>query len=138
MQYLKEQLPNIVLSVNSVASIMSMESLPDLVKDLISKRLVEPIHMMFGICHHPIEYEITVFTQETKELIKKKFDELCIWIIKNAENPKECSNYLNKCRGIVKHMLSKDDSHLLPTTIEKLTILDKVRDVDYRKVIKNL
>jgi hypothetical protein len=94
--------------------------------------------MMFGICHHPIEYEITVFTQETKELIKKKFDELCIWIIKNAENPKECSNYLNKCRGIVKHMLSKDDSHLLPTTIEKLTILDKVRDVDYRKVIKNL
>ena len=138
MRYLKEKLPNIVISVNSVASVLSMESLPDLVKDLISKRLVDPIHMMFGICHYPVEQEITVFTPETKELIKKKFDELYIWILKNAEKPKECVHYLNKCRGIVKHMLAKDDSHLLPKTIEKLTILDKVRDVDYRKVIKNL
>ena len=96
------------------------------------------MHMMFSICHYPVEQEITVFTPETKELIKKKFDELYLWILKNAEKPKECLHYINKCRGIVKHMLAKDDSHLLPKTIEKLTILDKVRDVDYRKVIKNL
>jgi hypothetical protein len=115
-----------------------MESLPDLVKDLISKKLAYPVNMMFGICHHPVEYEITVFTPDTKNLIKKKFDELYIWILKNTEKPNECLHYINKCKGIVKHMLEKDDSHLLPTTIEKLTILDKVRDVDYRKVIKNL
>lgn len=136
IRYIKEQLPNTRISVNSVASVLSMESIPDLVKDLMTKDLVSPINMMFGICHHPVEYEITVFTKETKNLIKKKYDEFYIWLAKNSKNLN--INYINKCKGIVQHMMSKDDSHLLPTTIEKLTSLDQFRGVDYRKVIKNL
>lgn len=136
IRYIKEQLPNTIISVNSVASVLSMESIPDLVKDLMTKDLVSPINMMFGICHHPVEYEITVFTKETKNLIKKKYDEFYIWLAKNSKNFD--INYINKCKGIVQHMMSKDDSHLLPITIEKLTSLDQFRGVDYRKVIKNL
>lgn len=136
IRYIKEQLPNTRISVNSVASVLSMESIPDLVKDLMTKDLVSPINMMFGICHHPVEYEITVFTKETKNLIKKKYDEFYIWLAKNSKNLN--INYINKCKGIVQHMMSKDDSHLLPITIEKLTSLDQFRGVDYRKVIKNL
>jgi sulfatase maturation enzyme AslB (radical SAM superfamily) len=136
IRYIKEKLPNTRISINSVASILSLESVPDLGKDLLSRDLVSTTNMMFGICHHPVEYEITAFTPETKALIKRKFEDYYIWIVKNV--PKFDINYINKCKGIIKHMMSKDDSHLLPTTIEKLTILDNARGVDYRKVIKNL
>lgn len=136
IRYIKEKLPDTRISINSVASVLSLESVPDLGRDLLSRDLVSTVNMMFGICHHPVEYEITVFTPETKEIIKQKFEEYFKWMTKNVS--KLDPNYINKCIGIIKHMMSKDDSHLLPTTIEKLTILDNVRGVDYRKVIKNL
>lgn len=137
IRFIKEKLPNAVVSVNTVASILSMESIPELGKDLITKNLVSPEHMMFGICHYPSELEITVFTQETKNLIQKKFNEYYIWLFQNYKGA-GLVPYVNKCKGIVNHMMAKDDSHLLKVTTEKLTSLDVQREVDYRKVIKNL
>jgi radical SAM protein with 4Fe4S-binding SPASM domain len=135
---IKEHNPHVKFSINAVASIMSMRSIPDLFKDLITREICIPRSACFSICHHPDELDPTVLPLESKQEIAKQYDEHIEWLIKNCKDQHKLylPNIIQNTKGLIEYMMSADNSHRLPQAIEKLGILDKARNTNYKEVIK--
>ncbi len=136
---IRNDAPHVKFNINTVASMMSMHSLPELGKDILNRGICRPDEIVFSICHHPDELDPTVLTNEAKEEVSKLFMEYIDWI-KSTYNKLPESKYgevlINKCLGLLAHMNSSDNSHLISVAIEKLKEQDNFRNTDYRKVLK--
>jgi sulfatase maturation enzyme AslB (radical SAM superfamily) len=135
---IKERNPHVRFTINSVASIMSMRSIPELFKDLITRNICVPRNVWFSICHHPDEYDPTVLPIESKNEIKKQYDEYISWLIKNYSDPdkSQLPFIIKNIKGLIEYMMSADNSSQLAYAIEKLEFLDKARNTNFREVIK--
>ena len=140
IETIKEHVPQATITINTVASNMSMFSIPELCKDLIQRNIMD--NMMFSICHAPTKFDPTVLTDESKQAITQDFIELVKWL----DNEKNIANDFNKqrfletfidrCEGLVSYMNSKDNSSLLDTAKETLAMQDKFRNTDYTKILR--
>lgn len=135
---IKERNPHVRFTINAVASIMSMRSIPDLFKDLITRDICVPRNSWFSICHHPDELDPTVLPLESKKEIAKQYEEYIQWLIQNyKDNDKsQLPSLVKNTRGLVEYMMATDNSHRLNQAIEKLETLDKARNTNYKDVIK--
>ena len=135
---IKEHNPHVIFNINSVASIMSMRSIPDLFKDLIARNICLPRKVNFSICHHPDEFDPTVLPIESKNEIKKQYDEYISWLIRNYSDPdkSQLPFIIKNIKGLIEYMMSADNSSQLAYAIEKLEFLDKARNTNFREVIK--
>jgi len=135
---IKERNPHVRFTINSVASIMSMRSIPDLFKDLITRNVCMPRNSWFSICHHPDEFDPTVLPIESKNEIKAQYEEYISWLIKNYSDPdkSQLPFIIKNIRGLIEYMMSTDNSSQLAYAIEKLEFLDKARNTNFREVIK--
>jgi sulfatase maturation enzyme AslB (radical SAM superfamily) len=132
---IKENVPHARIVINTVASNMSMHSLPELGKDLIGQGFVDD--MMFSICHFPKIYDPTVLTNETKQEITKIFEDYVIWLKSQTNaNNSFIYGFIDKCIGLVDYMNSEDNSALLSDTKNTLSIQDKFRNTDHTKALK--
>lgn len=139
IETIKKEVPHVTFNINTVASIMSMHSLPELGKDILRRKICAPQEIMFSICHYPEELDPTALTKESKEEVKMLFDEYILWISEHFAEPqytKQKTRLMNKCIGLMNHMMSCDKSDLLPIAIERLTEQDNFRKTDYKKVLK--
>jgi metal-dependent amidase/aminoacylase/carboxypeptidase family protein len=132
--------PQATITINTVASNMSMFSIPKLSKDLIQRNIMND--MMFSICHAPAKFDPTVLTTENKQQITKDFDELLTWLNneKNIANDPQRKSFLltfiDRCEGLVSYMNSTDNSDLLDTAKQALAMQDKFRNTDYTKILR--
>lgn len=132
---IKEQNPHVKFNINAVASIMSMRSIPDLFKDLVSRDICIPAMAGFSICHHPEEFDPTVLPIDSKKEIAELFEEYIQWLSDKNKYP-NLPIIAKRIRGLVEYMMSSDNSHRMNYAIEKLEMLDKARNTDFRKIIK--
>jgi sulfatase maturation enzyme AslB (radical SAM superfamily) len=128
---IKERNPHVRFTINSVASIMSMRSIPDLFKDLITRNVCIPRNSWFSICHHPDEFDPTVLPIESKNEIKAQYEEYIAWLTTNYTDPDKSHLpfIIKNIRGLIEYMMSTDNSGQLSYAIEKLEFLDKAREV---------
>jgi organic radical activating enzyme len=132
---IKENVPHARIVINTVASNMSMHSLPELGKNLIQHNIIDD--MMFSICHFPKIYDPTVLTSESKQDITKLFDDYVFWLkSQTTANNSFIHGFVDKCIGLVDYMNSEDNSALLSDTKNTLSIQDKFRNTDHTKVLK--
>ena len=135
---IKERNPHVRFTINAVASIMSMRSIPDLFRDLITRDICIPRNSWFSICHHPDELDPTVLPLESKKEIAEQYEEYIQWLIQNyKDNDKsQLASLVKNTRGLIEYMMATDNSQRLPQAIEKLETLDKARNTNYKDVIK--
>ena len=129
---IKENVPHARIVINTVASNMSIHSLPSLGKDLIGQGFVDD--MMFSICHFPKIYDPTVLTTETKQELTKIFEEYVDWL--NGQSHSFIPEFIDKCIGLIEYMNSEDNSDKLDETKKALSSQDKFRNTDYSMVLK--
>lgn len=136
IRIIKENVPHARIMINTVASNMSMFSLPDLGRDLIKQDLVDDI--MFSICHFPKAYDPTVLSNDTKREITLKFQEYVRWLkdYSDGEHNRFIPNLIDKCVGLVDYMNSEDNSDKLIDTKKALASQDKFRNTDYTAILK--
>ena len=131
---IKEQNPHVKFIINAVASIMSMRSIPDLFKDLVSRGICSPAKTGFSICHDPEEFDPTVLSIESKKEIAELFEEYIQWF--SDKNKYSTFPIIAKSiRGLIEYMMSADNSHRMIYAIQRLEMLDKARNTDFREVI---
>ena len=140
IETVKLHVPQATITINTVASNMSMFSIPKLSKDLIQRNIMND--MMFSICHAPAKFDPTVLTTENKQQITKDFDELLTWLNneKNIANDPQRKSFLltfiDRCEGLVSYMNSTDNSDLLDTAKQALAMQDKFRNTDHTKILR--
>lgn len=129
----KQQTPHILISINSVASLLSMQSLPKLGKDLITKNLCKPNDMMFGIAHYPAEFDPTVIPKTFKDKICVEWETYIDWL----KTIPDSFEYIEKCRGVLNYTIAEDNSDKFDTALERLGELDNLRKTSYKEIFKD-
>lgn len=139
IETIKREAPHVKININTVASVMSMHSLPELGKDIMRRNICTPDEIVFSICHRPEEFDPTVLPNESKEEVKKLFDEYIQWLTNYFSHPSQYESrdaLINKCVGLINHMMSADNTHLLPMARTSLKAQDEFRKTDYQKILK--
>lgn len=140
IEIIRENVPQAVIIVNTVASNMSMFSLPALGRDLIERNAADNI--MFSICHAPAKFDPTVLTLEAKREITKDFEDHIDWLNTRLEQRQPLhtqrflSTYLDLCKGLVDYMNSQDNSDKLVEAKRALAAQDVYRNTDFTGVLK--
>ena len=107
---------NIVINVGQVVSIFTVYYLPEFLIWCLKSKLPIP---HFTILKDPLHYSITTFPRPVKEAIAAKLS-----------NP--------KFEGIVKHMMSADNSKEFETTMKYVTLLDRQRNQSFAETFPEL
>lgn len=131
---IKREAPHVTFNINSVASIMSIHSLPELGRDILQRGICGPEEMVFSICHHPEIFDPVVLPAKNKEEVLKLFDEYKNWIKDNFGHTIRHDFLIKKCIGLMDHMMSCDNSGLLPEALIQLGNQDRFRKTDYRTI----
>lgn len=134
IQKIKNEAPHVKFTVNSVASIMSMHSLPDVWKDILLKKICGPEDILFSICYYPVEFNPTVLTIESKKEVQELFNKFIKWLHQHYST-KNAMPLIKKCLGLIEYMLSKDNSHLIIESKQTLSVQDNFRKTDFSKIL---
>ena len=134
---------NIHISIATAVQIFNIKHLPDFIKWKVTsnfkKMNIGTIggHIMGGglinahLVHIPTFLNITMLPKEDKQDVHRRFEELKQWLWNNytqdddfwKHNPKGW----NQWQGLLNHMDSRDNSHLLPGFKEYVNKLDNIR-----------
>ncbi len=145
---------NIHVSIATAIQIFNIKHIPDFLKWKVQsnfkKMNVGLIHgqVMGGglvnahLVHIPTFLNITILPEADKQEIRERFAELKLWLWDHytkdddfwLHNPKGWRQW----EGLLKHMDSKDNSHLLPGFKEYVNKLDSIRHLDAAKIFPEL
>ena len=145
---------NIHISMATAVQIFNIKHMPDFIKWKINSNfkkmnvgLVGGVQMGGGLVnmhlvHIPTFLNITILPEYDKQEVRERFAELKTWLWENytqdddfwIHNPSGWS----KWEGLLTHMDSKDNSHLLPGFKEYVNKLDTIRGLDASKIFPEL
>jgi len=145
---------NIHVSIATAVQIFNIKHMPDFIKWKVNSNfkkmnvgLIDGNIMGGGLVnahlvHIPTFLNITILPEADKQDIRKRFAELKEWLWNNftqddefwIHNPKGWRQW----EGLLKHMDSKDNSHLLPGFKEYVNKLDAIRGLDASKIFPEL
>ena len=145
---------NIHISMATAVQIFNIKHMPDFIKWKIKSNfkkmnigLVGGVQMGGGLVnihlvHIPTFLNITILPEKDKQEIREKFAELKQWLWDNftqddefwKHNPKGWRQW----EGLLKHMDSRDNSHLLSGFKEYVNKLDAIRGLDAATVFPEL
>lgn len=131
---LKKECPHVNISVNSVVSFLSIESIMELQRmwhknNILSIENFE-ISLMLENSGH---YEIQSLPQHHKTRITKKIDNHCDWLL-SQNNKKLFDDWV----AIKTYMNSSDKTYLLHETKKDCELRDKARGVDFYEIFPEL
>jgi hypothetical protein len=154
LQLLDNTPDNIQVSIATAIQIFNIKHMPDFLKWKIEKNFkkinIDKVygHIVGGglinihLVHIPTFLNITILPKEDKEEITEKFNNLKIWLYKNYTTTEDFWKInptgWKKWEGILSHMNSQDNSHLLSGFKEYVTKLDKIRNLNSKKVFPEL
>ena len=145
---------NIHISIATAVQIFNIKTIPDFIKWKVTSNfkkvnvgLIDG-NMMGGglvnahLVHIPTFLNITILPEADKQEVRERFAELKQWLWDNytqddefwIHNPKGWRQW----EGLLKHMDSKDNSHLLSGFKEYVNKLDAIRKLDAAKVFPEL
>jgi sulfatase maturation enzyme AslB (radical SAM superfamily) len=127
----KQQTPHVKIKINSVASVMSMLSLPDLGQNLLSTHICSAKDIMYSIAHQPENMDPTVLPLDKKNQIVERWESYILWLTENNHD----YDYIDRCRGLINYMMSKDNSIKFEQIIYKLQETDRFRNSDYKTIL---
>jgi sulfatase maturation enzyme AslB (radical SAM superfamily) len=145
---------NIHVSMATAVQIFNIKHIPDFIKWKVNSNfkkmnvgLINGTTMGGGLVnahlvHIPTFLNITILPEADKQDVRNRFDELKTWLWDNytqddefwIHNPKGWQQW----EGLLKHMDSCDNSHLLPGFKEYVNKLDAIRGLDAAKVFPEL
>lgn len=145
---------NIHVSIATAVQIFNIKHMPDFIKWKVNSNfkkmnvgLIDGNIMGGGLVnahlvHIPTFLNITILPEADKQDIRTRFAELKEWLWNNftqddefwIHNPKGWRQW----EGLLKHMDSKDNSHLLPGFKEYVNKLDAIRGLDASKIFPEL
>jgi hypothetical protein len=128
--------PSTHFKIGPTVSMMNIWHLPDFHREWIEQGLIEkPKDVHWNILTGPEWFNIQVLPKEFKKEVDSKWRKHLCWINKNSKP----NNYHSSAiKGVLTYMNSADKSHLLPTTIEKLNFIDKVRNETWQETFPEL
>ena len=145
---------NIHVSMATAVQIFNIKHIPDFIKWKVNsnfkKMNVGRVHnMMMGgglvnahLVHIPTFLNITMLPEADKQDVRERFAELKTWLWDNytqddefwIHNPKGWRQWT----GLLKHMDSRDTSHMLPGFKEYVNKLDTIRKLDAASIFPEL
>ena len=145
---------NIHVSIATAVQIFNIKTIPEFIKWKVNSNfkkmnvgLIDG-HVMGGglvnahLVHIPTFLNITILPEKDKQEVREKFAELKQWLWDNftqddefwKHNPKGWRQW----EGLLKHMDSCDNSHMLPGFKEYVNKLDAIRGLDAAKIFTEL
>ena len=145
---------NIHVSIATAVQVFNIKHMPDFIKWKVNSNfkkmntsLVGGVQMGGGLVnmhlvHIPTFLNITILPEADKQEVHERFAELKTWLWKNytqdddfwIHNPAGWA----KWEGLLKHMDSVDNTHLLPGFKEYVNKLDNIRGLDAAKIFPEL
>jgi len=145
---------NIHISMATAVQIFNVKHIPDFLKWKVNSNfkkmnvgLINGVTMGGGLVnahlvHIPTFLNITILPEQDKQEVRERFAELKIWLWDNytqddefwIHNPKGWRQW----EGLLAHMDSADNSHLLPGFKEYVNKLDAIRKLDAAKIFPEL
>ncbi len=145
---------NIHISMATAVQIFNIKHIPDFLKWKVNSNfkkmnvgLINGVTMGGGLVnahlvHIPTFLNITILPEQDKQEVRERFAELKIWLWDNytqddefwIHNPKGWRQW----EGLLAHMDSADNSHLLPGFKEYVNKLDAIRKLDAAKIFPEL
>lgn len=145
---------NIHVSMATAVQIFNIKHIPDFLKWKVNSNfkkmnvgLINGVTMGGGLVnahlvHIPTFLNITILPEQDKQEVRERFAELKTWLWDNytqddefwIHNPKGWRQW----EGLLAHMDSADNSHLLPGFKEYVNKLDAIRRLDAAKVFPEL
>jgi len=139
LEYWDNTADNITVTIDVTASVLNVMHIPDFIK-WKAKQGFKKVNMkanqgLLGIhfLHSPDILNVTVLPKELKQMVVEKYNELYKWLEQNTEV--DLSKY-KKLDSLISFMNSKDNSHKWTRTKEYLDKLDKIRNTNWRSVLK--
>jgi hypothetical protein len=128
--------PRTHFKIGPTVSMMNIWHLPDFHREWIEQGLIKnPKDVHWNILTGPEWFNIQVLPTEFKKEVDNKWRKHLCWINKNSKP----NNYHSSAiKGVLTYMNSADKSHLLPTSIEKLEFIDKVRNETWQETFPEL
>jgi hypothetical protein len=145
---------NIHVSMATAVQIFNIKHIPDFLKWKVNSNfkkmnvgLINGVTMGGGLVnahlvHIPTFLNITILPEEDKQEVRERFAELKTWLWDNytqddefwIHNPKGWRQW----EGLLKHMDSRDNSHMLPGFKEYVNKLDAIRGLNAAAIFPEL
>jgi len=106
-----------------------MIHLPELYKELVESKFIEPENIYINILERPAYFNIQIFSGEKKETIRNSYAEFFTWI-KEKELPDSVRRSFEDC---LNYMEAEDKSRFWGKFEAEVKALDELRGEDFFK-----
>jgi MoaA/NifB/PqqE/SkfB family radical SAM enzyme len=155
LEILDNTLPNIEVSIATAIQILNVKHIPDFLKWKVNRNFKKvnlayriPDYQIGGglinahLLYMPTWLSIQVLPKDDKLEVKERFKELKDWLYSNyttderfwSKNPYGWKRW----ESVISFMESEDHTHLLPSTVEYIEKLDKIRKTNFTETFPEL
>jgi len=135
---------NIEVTIACAVQMLNIYYIPDFVKwklqmnfKKINKWPLGGGLLNYHLVYHPAFLNVKVFPMWFKEEVANKYEKFYEWLIQNyrdSEDFTESSWGLQRYKGLISFMFSEDWSRRMPEFQEYISIMDKIRGTDFKKI----
>ena len=118
-----KKLTHIDIKISPTVSVLNMEHLPSMYKQLVQSNFIKPEEIYLNILERPNYYNIQIFSSDKKAAIIKRYEVFIDWLAKEKISP-EIGAKFQVC---LDYMSNKDQSHLWPKFLSETAVLDELR-----------
>lgn len=139
---------NIEVTIACAVQALNIYYIPDLIKWKLSQEFkkINPYPLgaglvNFHLVYHPAFLNIKILPYWFKLKVKEKYEEFYKWLESNYRNDKEFLEDewgINRLKGLISFMLSDDWSNRLPEFREYITLMDEIRNTNFRKTFPEM
>jgi len=139
---------NIEVTIACAVQALNIYYIPDLIKWKLNQNFkkVNPHEFGAGLVnfhfvYHPAFLNVRVLPEWFKMKTKEKYDEFYVWLTENHRDDKAFLDNpygIKRLQGIVNFMLQGDWSVRMPEFIEYITLMDEIRETNFRETFSEM
>ena len=122
--------PDVYFEITPTVSMFNIMQLFDFHRSWVEQGLLEIDNIRFNILTAPRYFSITMLSNDYKNRVKDIYSEYIRWLKTNGSRP----DVIHNVSGIVDHMMSADNLHLLPEFKREITTMDNIRQENFLDV----
>ncbi len=139
---------NIEITIAFAIQILNIYYLPDFIKWKLKKNYKKINLWPNGaglinthFVYHPAHLNVKVLPPWYKDKVAEKYENFYGWLLENHRHDGEFVEHpygINRLKGIIKFMYSENWSSLLGEFKEYITLMDEIRNTDFKKVFPEM
>lgn len=134
MVTIKTQVPHVKLEIAPTVSLLNVFSIPALHRFFVDEQLIAINSLYLNLLSRPDYYNIKVLPQQLKVKASCSIQKHIKWL--SAEGAKK--TLIDEFDALIEYMNLDDWSNKLPKLKKQLTVLDNIREEDFRYVFPEL